>query len=312
MAPKKAANRNPVPDTPAHSEAPRAEASSNEASENDLPAVPGGKGKRQAYQEAETAAMVAQVLLDRPFAAAHGDTAAAWDTVAQTLASSVEGLEHLNGIRLQTHLMAKAREQHAKEEREVKASGISPPPPTELEQALLELYELTDGARKRKKARLEEEARDEAVAKQVRDDAMRALAKRSNDQGESSGAGTMRKARAVDALSGIANAMSDLGKAAHAGASADELALRREEIANHERHAAADLELRRQALAQQREEAQLQAELRKAELEADRRRDELRHAEAMAAAKATQESILAAVQALAQVAGMFVSSASKQ
>jgi len=102
MAPKKAANRNPVPDMPAHSEAPRAEASSNEASENDLPAVPGGKGKRQAYQEAETAAMVAQVLLDRPFAAAHGDTAAAWDAVAQTLARSVEGLEHLNSIRLQT------------------------------------------------------------------------------------------------------------------------------------------------------------------------------------------------------------------
>jgi len=49
-------------------------------------------GRRQVYQESGIAAMVAQILLDRPFAsaAALGDTAVAWGAVAQTLARDVE------------------------------------------------------------------------------------------------------------------------------------------------------------------------------------------------------------------------------
>jgi len=92
-------------------------------------------GKCQVYQESGIAAMVAQILLDHPSAAAavHGDTAVAWGR--RCADAGTRRRVRNNGMKLETHVMARAREQNAKEEREIKNSSISAQPPTDLEKS---------------------------------------------------------------------------------------------------------------------------------------------------------------------------------
>ena len=218
--------------------------------------------RRITYTADVDLAVVRQVLLNMPWRQEHGRVMDAWDRTATEIARGTELEEsQFNGHKLQDRVRILCDEYKRKRAASARASGIDEPPPTELDTALEDLVEELDQHRKDRTGRKTQQADEEQLAKDIRENALQTLAGKrrvspetvdaddlDDTSGSSTPAGPQSKMRAVDALNQVANAISR-----RQGPSQAELEVRRDELVHQRELLEYQRQKDRDTLAYQRE-----------------------------------------------------------